>query len=87
VPLFLGAASWLGVLVLIDAHAEDLPKLGYVPGFMQIVVAVLFALTGVLYIRKSTRAKAVLGVAIGSLLLNLLLVVFLFARIAASVRG
>lgn len=83
-PLFLGAVSWLGVLALIDSHAERLPKFAYVPGMIQIVVAALFALTGLLYLRKSTRAKLLLGIAVASFLFELPIVIFAFAGFVAA---
>ena len=88
--LVVGAACWLGVLLLlvksrrIELASAQLPVAA---GLFQIAVAILFALSGALLLRRSRRAKPLLITAIISMVVDLVLgfVAFVaFARLISS---
>jgi len=81
VALFLGASCWLGVLLLItNLHGVEWAtlRLPVAAGLFQLAVALLFALCGALYWRRSGRAKMLLVAAISAFVVDLLLAIIAF---------
>lgn len=87
--LFGGACSWLGVTLLIGHLAgppTTLPGIAYVAGFAQIAVSLLLAAAGIMFLRRSRRAKVLLWLAIGSFVVELPLFMLALVGLMTATR-
>ena len=85
--LLMGAVCWIGVLLVIanlgriESAAIRVPLAA---GAFQVLVSMLFGVSGALFLRRSQHAKRFLTAAVISLLAELPLVLIAFGKLIAS---